>query len=154
MRRTLAFFADIQIERIIGSFTLLAIFAIMLTGVVLRYGFSISLTWYEEFGRYGLILITGLGIGAGIKNRSHILIDSSYLPAPLQRAAALLAHLVTLTFLSALAWYAYALAGALRASRSPALQLPTSWFYMAIAVLALIGIARIIERALRAKTKS
>ncbi|UYQ70904.1 TRAP transporter small permease [Pelagibacterium flavum] len=154
MRRFLSSIADIQIERLIGVVALLAIFVVMLTGVVLRYGFSFSLTWYEEFGRYGLILITGLGIGAGIKNRSHIVIDNGYLPVSLREAATLLSSLVTLAFLCALAWYAYALAGALRASRSPALQLPTGWFYTAIAILALLGVARVIERALRAKSGS
>ena len=146
--------ANLQIEKALGALALLAIFAVMLTGVVLRYGFSISLTWYEEFGRYGLILITALGIAAGIKSRSHIVLDNSYLPPVLRRPASILAFLVTLAFLGFLAWYAYQLSGALKASRSPAMQIPTSWFYLAFAVLAGLGVLRLLEQALRAlKTK-
>ncbi len=150
-RRLLSTVADLQIERFFGALTLLAIFAVMLVGVVLRYGFSYSLTWYEEFGRYGLILITALGIGAGFKSRSHIVIDNTYLPNPLQKPANILAFAVSLAFICFLAWYSYALAGALRTSRSPAMQIPTSWFYTAFAVLAVLGALRLIERAVRMK---
>lgn len=153
MRSVLSSISDFQIERLVGAAALVAIFGVMLTGVVLRYGFSISLTWYEEFGRYGLILITGLGIGAGLKNQSHIVIDNGFMPKPLRKVATAFAYLVTLVFLCALSWYAFELAGALSASRSPALRLPTGWFYTAIAILALVGIARIFERALRAITR-
>ncbi|RUT34575.1 TRAP transporter small permease [Arsenicitalea aurantiaca] len=153
-RRILSFIADLQAERILGALALLAIFLVMLAGVVLRYGFSISLTWYEEFCRYGLILITALGIGAGLKNRTHILIDTGYMPERLRRAAALLAYGVTLVFLCYLAWYAFGLANTLRTSRSPALQLPTAWFYTAFAVLSVVGVVRILERAIRARKGS
>jgi TRAP-type transport system small permease protein len=148
--RVLSYIADIQFERIFGAIALFAVFAIMLAGVVLRYGFSLSLTWYEEFGRYGLIFITALGIGAGIKNRSHIVIDISYLPTVIRRPARIAAYLVTLAFLAFLAWYALALAGALRASRSPAMQIPTSWFYFSFAILGVLGMVRLVEQAVRA----
>lgn len=149
-RRLLSTIADIQIERFFGALTLFSIFAVMIAGVVLRYGFSYSLTWYEEFGRYGLILITALGIGAGFKNHSHIVIDNTYLPKTIQKPTTIIAFAVALVFIIFLIWYSYALAGALRASRSPAMQIPTSWFYTAFAILAAVGGLRLIERAVRA----
>lgn len=151
-RRLIPAIADLQIERFCGALTLLAIFAVMLAGVVLRYGFSYSLTWYEEFGRYGLILITALGIGAGFKNRTHIVIDNSYLPHGLQKLANILAWAVSLAFICFLAWYSYTLAGALR-TRSPAMQIPVSWFYTAFAMLAVLGALRLLEHTMRIRRR-
>lgn len=153
LRRFVSAVFDAQVERWLGALLLLAIFAVMLTGVVLRYGFSISLTWYEEFGRYGLILITMLGIGAGFKNGTHIAIDNGYLPPAVRRVAAVLAFLVSLAFLVFIAWYGYRLADALRVSRSPALQIPASWLYLLLSALAIVGVLRLLELAVRARQR-
>jgi TRAP-type C4-dicarboxylate transport system permease small subunit len=151
LRRLASAGFDVQIERWLGAILLLAIFGVMLTGVVLRYGFSISITWYEEFGRYGLIVMTMLGIGAGFKNRSHIVIDNSYLPGGVRWTADVLAFLVSFAFLIFLAWYGYGLASALHVSRSPALQIPASWLYLSLSALAAVGVLRLLEQAVRSR---
>lgn len=138
---------DIQLERVLGTLVLAVVFVVMVGSVIMRYGFGLSLSWYEEFGRYGMILLAVLAIGAGFKNRSHIAIDNSYLPAWLSRAANFVTWIISILFVGGFAYYALMLADVVSASRSPAMQIPMSWVYLAISCIAFLGVIRLLERA-------
>lgn len=147
-RQSLKRILDIQLERILGTLVLVAVFLVMVSSVIMRYGFGISVSWYEEFGRYGMIIITVLAIGAGFKNHSHIAINSSYLPKWFSRAANIVTWVISVVFVASFAYYAFILAGVVRASRSPAMHIPMYWVYIAISCIAFLGVIRLFERAL------
>lgn len=150
-RGVIAALGRMQLERVLGTLILVLIFAVMVGAVVLRYGFGIGMTWYEEFGRYGLILIAILAIGAGIKNKSHIRIETDFLPEKVQKSLTVINWTLSFAFLAAFSYLSFGLASAVRASRSPAMQLPMSWVYITIGVVALLGLVRLIERAIAPK---
>lgn len=54
---------------------LLAITAVIFANVVLRYAFRSSLSWAEEFSRYGVIWITFIGGSVCVYRGLHIAVD-------------------------------------------------------------------------------
>ncbi|MDS1140104.1 TRAP transporter small permease [Pusillimonas sp. SM2304] len=61
-------------ENFIGLL-LLAITAVIFINVVMRYAFQSSLSWAEEFARYGVIWITFIGSSVCIYRGLHIAVD-------------------------------------------------------------------------------
>lgn len=73
-RRSLSLWIKTAQEHFIGILLLL-ITALIFINVVLRYAFHVSLSWAEEFARYGVIWITFVGGSVCIWRSLHIVVD-------------------------------------------------------------------------------
>lgn len=62
-------------EEIFLVFLVLFSLVLIFTNVVLRYGFSSTLTWAEELCRYIFIAATYIGAAAGVRKNGHIVVD-------------------------------------------------------------------------------
>lgn len=117
-------------------------FVIVVTlAVIFRYVINASLPWSEEFIRFSLFWCVCLGAILVSLDDEHLRIDfiQSSLKPRAERVLKVAAHLVTLGFCFSLAYFGFELVSR-SSSRSPALQLPMSWVYLAMAVGA-VGIA-------------
>jgi len=135
-----------DIENVLGTATLAAIFIVMLAAVFIRYVLNASLTWSEELARLGLVAITFTGIGAGFRRRCHISIDVSAITGP--RVASALRYVgaaVSFIFLLAIGYNGIVLAQTMRASHTAALQMPLSWLYLAVGLASLLGAVRVAQ---------
>jgi TRAP-type transport system small permease protein len=139
----------LDVEDIIGTVVLAAIFIVMIAAVFARYVLNDSIVWSEELARLGLVAITFIGIGAGFRHRSHVRIDLSAAFGP--RLASVLGYIgtaVTLLFLLMLAYNGIILARTLRTAHTAALQMPLSWLYLFVGLAALLGAVRVIQAAI------
>jgi TRAP-type C4-dicarboxylate transport system permease small subunit len=59
-------------SEVVCSGVLLAMTVVVVLQVICRYLLGASLTWSEEFARYGLVWITFLGAGIALKKRAHM----------------------------------------------------------------------------------
>ena len=126
--------ASLAVEDWIGIGVLLAILVVMGCGVFFRYVLNDSLSWSEEFARYGLIYITFLGTSTAIRRRTHVRVDvvDLVLGPAARRALRCAVDLACGAFLAYLAWRTWQIMGFLGTSRSPALQIPINWVYAGI----------------------
>jgi TRAP-type C4-dicarboxylate transport system permease small subunit len=116
---------------------LLAAMAVLVFGnVVARYLFNASFGWVEELTRYMMIWLAYLGAGLALRHGNHVavmlLVDAlPRTPALLLRAVV---GLVLAGFVAALAWIGWEYADFAMRQRTPVLQWPTGYVYLAIPI--------------------
>ena len=135
---------DLGLEDWIGILALLAIMAAMSAGVFCRYVLNDSLSWSEEFARYGLIYMTFIGTSTAIRRRTHVRVDviDLMLGARTRGVLRILMDTVCLLFLVYLCWRTTQIMGFLESSRSPAMQIPVNWIYGGMLVGLAMGTLR------------
>lgn len=130
--------------------------ALTCTQVVLRFVFSNSIDWSEEVTIYAMVWASFVGAAAGLRLRSHLIVDALLLLAPpgLARGLARAGLAITFLFGLAFAWYSAWLVVRTQAlgQLTPALQIPMWIVYLAMplagillafrAVLLLAGVER------------
>jgi len=122
---------NLRPEDWIGVLALVAIMAAMSAGVFFRYVLNDSLSWSEEFARYGLIYVTFIGTTTAIRRRTHVRVDiiDLVLRAEAKHWVRLLVDIACLLFLAYLCWRTTQIMGFLQSSRTPAMQIPVNWIY-------------------------
>ncbi len=97
----------VAVNRALVGLLLAAIFALVLTNVVLRYGFGSSLSWSEEVARF--LMVAGAYFGAGLALREgrlvaiDIFVDA--LPSRIGHALRIAIAVLVIAFVVALIWY-------------------------------------------------
>lgn len=126
-----------------GVLVLAVTFVVMIASVFFRYVLNDSLVWAEEVARWGLIAITFLGTGTGVRRDSHIRIDLVERAGPvIGRVMRLFVLVVSLAVVGFLLVQAIRIMPVLGTSRSAALELPMSWLYAVVAAGLAGGVLR------------
>ncbi|WP_128254757.1 TRAP transporter small permease [Falsirhodobacter deserti] len=129
------------LDRLIHQFLLwtvaILIFTMMVVTfgqVVARYGFSSSLSWSEELGRYLFVWITFIGLAAAFQSRAHVALDFlvTLLPARPSRGLVVLNALLVAVVGAALVIGGLSLIKFGMNQRSAALGLPMYLVYSVI----------------------
>ena len=112
------------------GFTMAGIVAVQ---VFSRYMLNRSLFWSEELARFLLVWLTFLGASVAYYRKANPGIDVLYsrMGPALQRAAALLIHVVSIGLFAVMIYYGWQFAYFVRLQISPALNLP-KWIVMSI----------------------
>ena len=107
--------------------------AIVAAQVFSRYALNHSLFWSEELARYLLVWLTFLGSSVAYYRKVHPGIDIIYgrLPAPVQKTAAIVVHLVSMLLFGVMIFYGLKFAYFVRAQISPSLYLP-KWIIFSV----------------------
>ena len=127
--RALARAEDILLGAAIAVGTLLTC-----TQVVLRYVFSSGIDWSEEVTIYAAVWAAFIGAAAGLRLKSHLIVDALVMWAP-PRLSAMIARGglgVTLLFGCGFAWYSGSLVARTQqlGQLTPALQIPMWIVYL------------------------
>jgi TRAP-type C4-dicarboxylate transport system permease small subunit len=122
------------VDRAVETLIFVAFLAIVLVGtaqVVNRYGFNTSLSWSEEFQRYGQIWVVFLGIPVAYRRGMHIGMDmfDGHLSPRGKRIFSLLVDVLWLVLATAIIVGLSRLMSLLRMQHSPGLGLPMHWVY-------------------------
>jgi TRAP-type C4-dicarboxylate transport system permease small subunit len=135
---------DLGLEDWAGIFALLAIMTVMVAGIFCRYVLNDSLSWSEEFARYGLIYMTFIGTSTAVRRRTHVRVDliDLMLGDKTRGLLRILMDIVCSLFLIYLCWRTTQIMGFLESSRTPAMQLPVNWIYGGMLVGLAIGTLR------------
>ena len=117
--------------------------------VVLRYGFSYSLSWSEELARYLFVWLMWLGVSYAARNRTHLRVTMIRDKLPTKVGAAL-ELIVTLVWLAFGIWVVYKgiqmVQSILQFKQvSAALKLPMQYAYAGVPVGASLMCLRLIE---------
>lgn len=133
--------ALVNVERVLASGLLVAIFGLVLMQVTSRYVFSSPLTWTEELARFSLVWLTFISAGFVMARRMHVTVD--LLAAKLNKRGAVMmdsfAMLVVLVVSAAMSVAGTQFALSVGKLNAPATQLPMSVVYAA----AVLGFALI-----------
>jgi TRAP-type C4-dicarboxylate transport system permease small subunit len=136
------------------GFTMAGIVAVQ---VFSRYMLNRSLFWSEELARFLLVWLTFLGASVAYYRKANPGIDVLYsrMGPALQRAAALLIHVVSIGLFAVMIYYGWQFAYFVRLQISPALNLP-KWIVMSIipasgSILLVHGIAFFLEELKRGR---
>ena len=95
----------VRANRVLVGALMVAMFVLVFTNVVTRYGFGFSLAWGEEVARFLMIWVTFLGAGLALREGRHVAIEilQDRLPAPARRWLRLALAVLILAFLAFLA---------------------------------------------------
>ena len=118
----------INISLVLG---MIAMSALVLVNVVLRYGFESGLPFSVEVSRLFFVWIVFLGAVAALGEGSHISVEmlTRLLPRPAALVLAVGSHLVMLWICYLLARGSYALTVINLNNRSPISGIPVAWLY-------------------------
>ncbi|MEH6726973.1 MAG: TRAP transporter small permease [Hyphomicrobiales bacterium] len=138
-------------EGVFGIFCISLILVTMSLGVLFRYVFNDSLSWTEEFSRYGLIYATFIGSAYACRRGSHIRVSfiDEILPPKLRHWLGIFQDLVTLGLVCYLAVLAVQISGILHATRSAAMLIPMSFIYAAVIAGFTLSAFRLVIRLYR-----
>jgi TRAP-type C4-dicarboxylate transport system permease small subunit len=116
--------------------TLAAYFVAVLLQVFYRYVLNDSIFWAEEFVRASMVWGVMLATGLVAAERGHIRVEllESWLPPAGRRAVVFAANALTLAFCLILAFAGIQLVERTWFQRSPMLDIPKWWVYVAIPV--------------------
>lgn len=97
----------VQFNRLLVALALAAIFVIVFTNVVLRYGFASSLAWAEETARFLMVFGAFAGAGLALRQGSLVAIEVlvDLLPRPLRWLVRAGGLAVMGGFMALLVWY-------------------------------------------------
>lgn len=117
-----------HIEESLAGFALLLMALLYFLEVVLRYVFSNSLAWIEEFLRYSMVFITFFGASVAIKYSAHMSVNIiEFIPSkPLKRAIELFIPLLGIVFSAWLVYLSWLLMLRIKGfgQQTPAMQIP------------------------------
>lgn len=65
----------VRANRALVGTLMIAMFALVFTNVVTRYGFGFSLSWSEEIARFLMIWVTFLGAGLALREGRHVALE-------------------------------------------------------------------------------
>lgn len=128
-----------------GAVFLLVIFFLVLIQALQRYLPFEGWSWTGELARFSLVWLTFITAGVLVSTDSHISIEvSDAIRSPMvRRVVRVISCLIVAAIGVALTLEAWALFESQRILKSPALQMPMSWFY----VVALVGFVSTTVRA-------
>lgn len=126
----------VALETALAGGLLFVVFLVVLTQVLMRYGFGWPNPWSEELSRFCFIWLSMLGAALAVERKSHFGFDQAVRKLPTEQhrwarrfATAAVAAVSALLIVSGLALVQ--LAGA---QHSPALDVPMSWVYASVPV--------------------
>jgi TRAP-type transport system small permease protein len=136
-----------SIEWVVGRVSILlfgAMTAVVLVGVLFRYGFRVPLSWTEELSRYLMIWGASLAVSTGIKYDEHVGLTVLYDSIKNVKVKLLLQALITLLVLGFLMIMTqYSITMALDSKYQIAQSLGISMFIPTLAVPVAMGIAAV-----------
>jgi TRAP-type transport system small permease protein len=99
--------------------------------------FFTALSWSEELTCFLLVYASLVGAAVAFKRGSHIAVTFivQRLPAGIQKASAVLVHLLGIGFFAVIAFYGVLLMKTESHQTSPAMMIPMVWVYMIFPVL-------------------
>lgn len=108
----------------------------ILLGVVSRYVVGQTFTWYDEVARACFVWVVFLGAALGVKRRAHFRLQLvvDLLPRPWRRTVDAIGVLVVIGFGAVLIRYGWVFVELGRYQRTPVMNLPRSWIYLAVPV--------------------
>lgn len=120
----------------VSVLTLAAYLVVVLLQVFYRYVLNDSIFWAEEFVRASMVWGVMLASALVAAQRGHIRVEllESWLPAAGRRAVGFVANALTLAFCLILAYAGIELVERTWFQRSPMLDIPKWWVYVAIPV--------------------
>jgi len=141
---------DRYIEEVILCVLLFALTSVMFMQIVLRYVFSSTLAWPEEFCRYCFIYTAFFAIPFCIKRHSMLCVDIivNFFPKKIKRLFDTAAELISLVLWSFL-WYHswFVLVEAVKnTSYSTTMNMPLYWIYGMPFVALFFAVARQVQR--------
>ncbi len=104
--------------------------------VVIRYVFSGSIIWAEEFARYGIVWFVFLGSSLAVRENAHASVDVlvGLLPPKAKKIMEIVGLLISIAFCIIITWYGIGLAMRVQqmGNITPALRIPMHIPYLAI----------------------
>jgi TRAP-type C4-dicarboxylate transport system permease small subunit len=99
--------AYVRLNQALIGLMMAAMFVLVFTNVVTRYGFGFSIAWADEVASFLMIWVTFLGAGLALREGRHVAIDvlQDRLPEGARRRLRLALALVILAFLALLVWF-------------------------------------------------
>lgn len=99
--------AYVRLNQALIGVMMAAMFVLVFTNVVTRYGLGFSIAWAEEVSSFLMIWVTFLGAGLALREGRHVAIDllQDHLPERQRRNLRLTLALVILAFLAFLTWF-------------------------------------------------
>lgn len=127
--------------------------------VVLRYVFSKSLIWADEFARYGIVWFVFLGSSLAVHKGAHASVDVlvKLLPNKARKVMEIVGILISIFFCLLVTYYGIQMVVRIReiGNITPALQIPMYIPYMAIPIgCAMMAFRYIQELVVKCKTPS
>lgn len=141
-----------KLENFFCATAILVTALVLFVNVALRYLFSASTSWAEEFIKYLMIWITFIGGSICVRQGAHIRMD--FLLGKLSNSARLIAdrvvYLLSALFCGAMALYGYQIVSftASNGQVSPALKIPMWTVYLAIPLGCGLMAIRFVQRAI------
>jgi TRAP-type C4-dicarboxylate transport system permease small subunit len=132
-----------------AGIAIVAMSAIVPVGVVLRYVFGVGAQWPEPIAILLMMVFTFVGAAAAYRAGGHIAVAmlTDRLPAPAQRALALLVDLLMLGVCAFVSWYGTRLCiDTMRQSIAELPWLPVGVTYLAIPIGAAATLVFVLER--------
>ena len=140
-----------RLLRTIGAAALLALFALIVAQVVMRYGFGVTPFFTEEVARYALVWSVLAGAAVSVRIDGHIRV--TFLPELLRPGWRWcwmrVLDLVTFALLLILAWAAVRTVEFAGGQTSDGLQVPLRYPYAALPVAFGLGLLFIVVRLVR-----
>ena len=113
-----------------------AMFVVVLAQVVFRYVLSHPLPWSEELARYLMVWVACLAASEAYAKGNHVgvtLIVNAVRPR-LRKIMILIIHLAVCVLMGVVVYQGFILSYMVGDQRSPAMELPMTWPYMAVPV--------------------
>jgi len=113
-----------------------AMFVVVLAQVVFRYVLSHPLPWSEELARYLMVWVACLAASEAYARGNHVgisLIVNAVRPR-LRKIMILIIHLAVCVLMGVVVYQGFVLSLMVGDQRSPAMELPMTWPYMAVPV--------------------
>lgn len=140
-----------RLLRAIGAAALLALFALIVAQVVMRYGFGVTPFFTEEVARYALVWSVLAGAAVSVRIDGHIRV--TFVPELLRPGWRWcwmrVLDLVTFALLLILAWAAVRTVEFAGGQTSDGLQVPLRYPYAALPVAFGLGLLFIVVRLIR-----
>lgn len=135
---------NIKPELAIGGAILVVFVLLCAIQVILRYVFRFSFPWVEELLGILLVWMTFIGAAGLARTRQHIRVEiiEEFLPKKWVRVLEVSYNLITIVYLSLVAWGGLQLWQRLRLQRTPAMRIPLRYVALVVPITAvLMGIS-------------
>ncbi len=148
-----------RLEIAVTLFLLSVIVVVVVVQVICRYLLQDPLSWSEEVARSSLIWISFIGGAFALREKAHFAVEllASKLPQPMRALWEILLIAVVAVFLIVILYQSVLILPVVHYQRSPSLEIPMSYLYLAIPVgsgLMLVHIASaIVEKVSETRTR-